>query len=43
MKMTIGGFSILRNAFGKLTQSQVSEIEFLVSAFDKDKSIRIDK
>lgn len=37
--MTQGGFSILRNAFGKLTQSQVSEIEFLVSTFDKDKSI----
>jgi hypothetical protein len=37
--MTQGGFSILRNAFGKLTQSQVAEIEFIVSAMDQDKSI----
>lgn len=39
MIMTQGGFSILRNAFGKLTQSQVAEIEFIVSAIDQDKSI----
>lgn len=39
MKMTPNGFSILRNSFGSLNKSQVSEIEFLVSAFDKDKSI----
>lgn len=39
MKMTQGGFSILRNALGKLTSSQVSEIEFMVNEFDKDKSI----
>ena len=37
--MTQGGFSILRNALGKLTSSQVSEIEFMVNEFDKDKSI----
>ena len=39
MIMTQGGFSILRNAFGKLTQSQVAEIEFIVSAMNQDKSI----
>ena len=39
MKMTQGGFSILRNALGKLTSSQVSEIEFMVNEFDRDKSI----
>ena len=39
MKMTQGGFSILRNALGKLTSSQVSEIEFMVNEFDKDKSV----
>lgn len=39
MIMTQGGFSILRNAFGKLTQSQVAEIEFIVSTIDQDKSI----
>jgi len=39
MKMTQGGFSILRNALGKLTSSQVSEIDFMVNEFDKDKSI----
>lgn len=37
--MTQGGFSILRNALGKLTSSQVSEIEFMVNEFDKDKSV----
>lgn len=37
--MTAGGFAILRNAFGRLTQSQVDEINFLVGEFDKDKSI----
>ena len=37
--MTQGGFSILRNALGKLTSSQVSEIEFMVNEFDRDKSI----
>lgn len=37
--MTAGGFTILRNAFGRLTQSQVDEINFLVGEFDKDKSI----
>lgn len=39
MKMTAGGFKILRNGFGKLNQSQVDEINFLVGEFDKDKSI----
>lgn len=39
MIMTQGGFSILRNAFGKLTKSQVAEIEFIVSAMNQDKSI----
>lgn len=29
----------MRNALGKLTSSQVSEIEFMVNEFDKDKSI----
>lgn len=39
MKMTSGGFSILRNKLSRLSQSQVDEINFLVSEFDKDKSI----
>lgn len=39
MKMTKGGFDILRNGLGKLNQSQVDEINFLVGEFDKDKSI----
>ena len=39
MKMTRGGFDILRKSLGKLTQSQVDEINFLVGEFDKDKSI----
>lgn len=29
----------MRNALGKLTSSQVSEIEFMVNEFDKDKSV----
>lgn len=37
--MTRGGFDILRKSWGKLTQSQVDEINFLVGEFDKDKSI----
>ena len=37
--MTAGGFTILRNAFGRLTQSQVDELNFLVGEFDKDKSV----
>lgn len=39
MKMTKGGFDILRKAFGSLTQTQVNSINFLVDEFDKDKSI----
>lgn len=39
MKMTNGGFQIIRNAFGPLTQSQVNEINFIVDSMDKDKSI----
>ncbi|MCY6411178.1 glycoside hydrolase family 19 protein [Acinetobacter sp. VNH17] len=39
MKMTSGGFNILRKSFGKLTQDQVDGINFLVSAFDADKTI----
>lgn len=39
MKMTQGGFSILRKNFGALSVSQVDEIIFLVDEFDKDKSI----
>lgn len=39
MKMTKGGFDILRASLGRLTQSQVNEINFLVVEFDKDKSI----
>ena len=39
MKMTPGGFSILRKSFGKLTQEQVDGINFLVLAFDADKTI----
>ena len=37
--MTAGGFNILRNNLGRLNQSQVDEINFLVGEFDKDKSI----
>lgn len=39
MKMTKGGFDILRKAFGSFTQTQVNAINFLVDEFDKDKSI----
>lgn len=39
MKMTKGGFDILRKSFGSLTQSQVNEINFIVGEFDKDKTI----
>lgn len=39
MILTSGGFNILRNGLGRLNQSQVNEINFLVSQFDKDKSI----
>lgn len=39
MKMTKGGFDILRKTFGKLSQSQVDAINFIVDAMDKDKSI----
>lgn len=39
MKMTQGGFSIIRKAFGALSVSQVDETNFLVDEFDKDKSI----
>lgn len=39
MILTAGGFNILRNSLGRLNQSQVDQINFLVSEFDKDKSI----
>lgn len=39
MKMTRGGFDIIRNSLGRLNQSQVDEINFIVDAMDKDKSI----
>ena len=39
MKMTAGGFNILRNNLGRLNQSQVDQINFLVDEMDKDKSI----
>lgn len=39
MRMTRGGFDILRNGLGEFNQSQVDEINFLVGEFDKDKSI----
>ena len=39
MKMTEGGFNIIRNSLGKLSQSQVSEINYIVGEMDKDKSI----
>lgn len=39
MILTKKGFDILRQGLGKLTQSQVDEINFIVSEFDKDKSI----
>ena len=39
MKMTKGGFDIIRSGLGRLTQSQVDEINFIVDSMDKDKSI----
>lgn len=39
MKLTQGGFKILRDNFGALTQSQVNALNFLVDEFNKDKSI----
>lgn len=39
MKMTQGGFNLLRVGLGRLNQSQIDEINFLVGEFDKDKSI----
>lgn len=39
MKMTTDGFDVLQKKFGKLTKSQIGGINFLVSAFDADKTI----
>ncbi|MCI3879563.1 glycoside hydrolase family 19 protein [Acinetobacter higginsii] len=39
MKMTAKGFAVLHEAFGKLSESQVEEINFIVGAIDQDKSI----
>lgn len=39
MKMTNAGFAVLREEFGKLNQSQVNGINFLVSAFAADKEL----
>lgn len=39
MEMTEKGFAVLRDAFGKLNQSQVDGINFIVSAINADKSI----
>lgn len=39
MKMTKGGFDVIRSNLGRLTQSQVDEINFIVDAMNKDKSI----
>lgn len=39
MKMTKGGFDIIKQKLSRLNQSQLDEINFLVSEFDKDKSI----
>ena len=39
MILTKKGFDILRQGLGRLTQSQVDEINFIVSEFDKDKSV----
>lgn len=39
MKMTEKGFAVLRAEFGKLNESQVKGINYLVSVFDKDKEI----
>lgn len=37
--MTKAGFDLLKNKFGKLTQSQVDEINYLVNEIDKDRGI----
>ena len=39
MKLTKGGFDIIRKALGKLSESQVSAFNHIVSAMDADKSI----
>ena len=39
MKLTKGGFDIIRKTFGKLSESQVSAFNHIVSAMDADKSI----
>lgn len=39
MKLTKGGFDIIRKAFGKLSENQVSAFNHIVSAMDADKSI----
>ena len=39
MILTKKGFDTLRQGLGKLTQNQVDEINFIVSEFDKDKSV----
>ena len=39
MKLTKGGFDIIRKAFGKLSESQVSAFNHIVSTMDADKSI----
>lgn len=39
MILTKKGFDIIKQGLGKLTQSQVDEINFIVSEFDKDKSV----
>ena len=39
MKLTKGGFDIIRKAFGKLSESQVSAFNHIVSSMDADKSI----
>lgn len=39
MKLTKGGFDILRSKFGPLKQSQIDALNFIVDAMDKDKTI----
>ena len=39
MILTPGGFKIIRENFGRLTQGQVDQLNLLVAEFDKDKSI----
>lgn len=39
MKMTSGGFKILRDKFGSLKQDQVDAINYIVQKMDEDKSI----